>query len=74
MKRLEEIKQELRNMAEKESMKLFRIARRAEKKNCSSELINSIQEEAYWLLHTAMIYPERILKWDFEYTHKYMFK
>lgn len=74
MNRLQSMRFELADMAKAEAMKLWRLARRAEKKNCSLELVTAICEEANWLHTTGTAYPERILSWKFEYEFKYAFK
>ena len=74
MKRLRQMRDELSYMAEREAMKLWRIAKQAEKRNCSAELIRAIREEANWLNTYGYAYPERLLAWEFEYKFKYAFK
>ena len=74
MKRLQEMKKELEYMAEREAMKLWRIARRAEKKGCSAQLVKEIREEGSWCYNTAKVHPDRLLHWRFEYDFKYAFK
>lgn len=74
MKRIQDMRDELKEMAEKEAVRLWRLARRAEKKGCSGTLVAEIREEANWLHTTAQAYPERMLSWDFEYKHKYSFR
>lgn len=74
MKELEEIRWRLKEKAEKEAHRLWRIARRAWKHGCSKELIREIREEARWLHGTAQAYPERMLDWEFEYKFKYAFR
>ena len=74
MKRLEQMKAELEVMAEREAIKLWRIARRAQKHGCSNELVQAIREEANWLYTTGQAYPDRLLDWKFEYEFKYAFK
>lgn len=56
---LKNIKNQLKEISEKESMKLFRIARRLEKHGGSSETILEIRNEAFELHDTA--YPERLI-------------
>lgn len=73
-KRLERIREELEEMAERESLKWFRIARRAIKKGCSEKLIEEIRNEAFWLHNTATTYPDRLIEPDFEYKHKFIFQ
>lgn len=74
MKRLEQMREELKQMAEKEAMNLWRLARRAEKHNVSRDVIHEIREEASWLHTTAQAYPDRLLDWKFTYEHKYAFR
>lgn len=73
-KRLERIKEELEEMAEKECLKWFRIARKATKKGCSEKLIEEIRKEARWLHDTAVTYPDRLIEPNFEYEHKFIFR
>lgn len=72
-KRLNEIGDELRHMAEHESMKVFRMARRAEKKGCSADLVNAIRNEGHDLYNNYMSYPERLLDWRTKSKLKYAF-
>ena len=58
MNRLNEIRWELKEKAEAEATKLWRLARRAEKHGVSA----------------LTAYPERMLEWKFEYEMKYAFK
>lgn len=74
MERLRQIRNELSQMSEREAIKLWRIARQAEKRNCSVELIRAIREEANWLHTNGQSYPERLLEWRFEFIFKYAFK
>ena len=46
MKELEAIRQQLKEMADKEAHKLWRVARRALHHGCSQQLVNAIREEA----------------------------
>lgn len=71
IKRVNEIRDELKEMAEKEAMRLWRLARKAEKKGCSTALVREIREEASWLHREATVYQERIICWKFEYEHKF---
>lgn len=68
-KELQQIREQLKEIAEKESMKLFRMARRLKRHGGSEETINKIREEAFRLHRTA--YPERLLddfiKWEFAF-------
>lgn len=74
MKELEAIRNQLKEKADKEAHRLWRIARRAWKRGCSQQLINAIRAEANWLHTTATAYPERLLEWEFEYKFKYAFR
>lgn len=74
MKRINEIRQELKEMAEQEATRLYRLARRALEKGCGQELVNAIREEANWLHTTAQAYPDRLVEWQFEYNFKYAFR
>lgn len=70
IKRINDIRDELEEMAVKEAMGLWRLARKADKKGCSTALIEEIRIEANWLHTTAQNNPERIIDWTFEYEHK----
>lgn len=70
VKRLREIQNELYEIAEKEAMKLFRLARRCEEHGVSANIIVDIRNEAFELHNTG--YPERLL--DPFKTWKYAFK
>lgn len=74
MKELEAIRWQLKEMAEKEANRLWRIARRALKHGCSQQLVNAIREEARWLHDTGSAYPDRLVHWKFEYDFKYAFR
>lgn len=74
MNELKEIRQKLEDMAEKEAQRLFRLAWRAKAHRCSPETIEKIREEARWLHVTGTAYPDRLLRWEFEYEMKYAFK
>lgn len=74
MKKLKEMREQLKQLAEAEAMKLWRIARRAQKHGCSAELVQKIREEANWLHTTGQAYPDRLLEWEFEYKFKFAFK
>lgn len=74
MKRLEQMRIELEEMATREAIKLWRIARTADKKGCSKELVQAIRDEANWLHTTGQANPHRLLHWKFEYEFKYAFK
>lgn len=73
-KRLKSMRWELKNIAEKEAVKLWRLARKAEKHNVSNELIDKIREEASCIYIIRLAYPERLLERDFEYKFKFAFK
>lgn len=73
-KRLVEIREELQEMAEKEAMKLWRIARKAKKHGCSTKTVQAIREEAHWLHTTGANNPDRLVEWDFEYKFRFAFK
>lgn len=73
-KRIESIRNELKEMAEKEAHYLWRMARRAWKHGCSKELINKIREEANWCHTTAKAYPDRLIHWKSDYDLKFAFK
>lgn len=73
-KKLQDLRFELAQMAEREAYRLYRLARKAKKHGTSTELVHSIQEEASYCLVTLTTYPDRLLSWDFEYKMKYAFK
>lgn len=72
MNELIEIRYQLEDIAERESKKLFRIARKLEKRGGTELIIAEIRNEAF-ALHT-MANPEKLLAWDMEYYFKYAFK
>lgn len=74
MKELKAIRRKLEDMAEKEAIRLFRLARRAEKHGCRPGTVAKIREEAWWLNKEGTAYPDRLLRWQFEYEMKYAFK
>lgn len=74
MKELEEIRQRLKEMAEQETSRLFRLARRAKVHGCKTETVEGIRNEARWLHETGTAYPERLIHWKFEYDFKYAFR
>ena len=74
MKELEEIRWQLKEAADKEAHRLWRLARNAFKHGCSQQLVNAIREEANWLHTNGTAYPDRLIAWDFEYKFKYAFK
>ena len=74
MKEIKEIRNRLREKAEREAIKLWRLARKANKHGCSDELTREIREEAHWLHDTATAYQDRLINWNFEYEHKYAFR
>lgn len=72
--RLMEIRTELEDMARKEGIKLFRLARRAKAKGVSEATVNAIRNEGYNLYtNYASSYPERLLDWKAKYDFKYAF-
>ena len=74
MKELKEIRNRLKEKAEREATKLWRMARNAEKHGCSSKLVHEIREEANWLYDTATAYQDRLIFWEYEYKRKYAFR
>ena len=74
MKELKEIREQLIQMAETEAVGLWRSARNAQKRGCSPETVNKIQEEADWLHTTGTAYPDRLIDWKFGYEFKYAFR
>lgn len=71
--RLTDMRYDLMMMAERESMKLWRLARKAKEHGVSSTVVQSIREEADIMHNTMTAYPERLLDWDFKYKYKYAF-
>lgn len=74
MKEIIKIRDQLTEKIRKESMRLFRLAWKAEQHGCSKTLVEEIRNEARWLDTTAQVYPEKVLCWDFEYKYEYKFK
>lgn len=74
LENLYDIRRELGEIASKEATNLYRLARKAEQHNVSSETVAEIREEANYLFRTVCTYPERLLEWDFEYNTKYAFR
>ena len=74
MKQLKKIKEQLEEMAEREAMRLWRLARKAQKHGCSENDIKKTRDEAAWLHTTGQAYPERMLEDEFTYNFKYAFK
>ena len=74
MERLRNYRFELRELAEQEATKLWRLARRAKAHKVSADTVHKIQEEADYCYRTLTTYPERMLEWDFEYKMQYAFK
>lgn len=72
MKELMEIRNRLKEIAEAEATRLFRMARRAQAHGCKAETVAAIREEAHQLHITG--YPERLVSWDTHYYFKYAFK
>lgn len=74
MKELEKIRNRLKEMSEREAMRLFRLARRAKVHGCKPETVEAIRNEAMWLHTTGTAYPDRLIDWKFEYDFKYAFR
>lgn len=72
--RLRNYRNELKELADKEATKLWRMARRAEKHDVSVDTIHRIREEADYCYRTLTTYPERMIEWEFGYGLKYAFK
>lgn len=72
-KELKSIRNDLKTMAEKETLKLFRLARHAEKKGCTKKLVQNIREEA-WQMYTIQSYPERLIVVEIMCKFKYAFR
>ena len=73
MKEFARMREELANKAEREAIRLFRLARQAEKHNAEYTAL-LIRREAHDLLTNYRTYPERLLAWDFEYKFTYAFR
>ena len=67
---LRAIRSQLCEIAEKEAMYLFRLARKMQKRGCKAESVQACREEAYALHMTG--YPENLLRSDIVW--KYAFK
>lgn len=74
MKELWAIREQLKEMAEREATKLFRLARRAKAHGCKTETVEAIRNEARWLHETGTAYPDRLVHWKLEYDFKYAFR
>ena len=74
MEELKAIRKQLKEMAEKEAIRLWRLARNAEKHDCSHQLVSAIRDEGWWISTNGVTYPERLLDWKFEYEFKYAFR
>lgn len=74
MKEFRKLREELAHRSEREAMKLWRLARRAQAKGCSAKLVQAIGEEANWCYSTGTAYPERLLDDMLEYKMKYAFR
>lgn len=68
MKRLVEITQQIENIRDQESIRLFRMARRAAAHGCSERMVTMIREEAWHLRRMA---PDGLLnpfqRWEFAF-------
>ena len=71
--RLYEIHCELREMAEKEAYKLWKLKWRAIEHNCSQKLIDEIGEEANNLYRNYTAHPEWLLDYEAKNRFKYAF-
>lgn len=72
-KDLDAIRWQLHELAEKESIRVWRLARRAEAKGCSAELVNAIRSEGFALHNEYTAYPERLIAWNTKDRLKYAF-
>lgn len=73
-KEIRNMRQTLIDMAKKEAIRLWRLARRCKKRGISEETVREIHEEACYLDTNVTAYPERILTWDAKYKFKYAFR
>lgn len=73
-RKLDDIRQELINMAAEEAKFLWRMARKAKQHGCSRKLVAEIREEADWCHNTAKSYPDRLIYWKRDFNMKYAFK
>lgn len=71
--RLETIYNELSELAEREAVKVWRMARRAEAKGCSAMLVNEIREEGHKLDTSYKTNPGWFLDWRTKSFLKYAF-
>lgn len=71
---INQLRFELRLAIQKECIKLWRLKRTMETKNCSRESIQEVEREAWDLYHNFTAYPERLLNSLFEYKYKYAFR
>lgn len=74
MREIKRMREELKHKAEREAMKLWRLARRAEKHGVAAEIVRTIRDEADYCHRTLTAYPERVLSWRIEYDTKYAFR
>lgn len=72
-KKINSMREELRQMAEKEAMRVWRLGRRAKAKGCSQKLINEIRDEGFSLYNEYTAYPERLLDNNAKHRLKYAF-
>lgn len=72
-KKLNAIKSELEQMAKREALRVWRMARRAESHGCSKALVNEIRNEGSDLYNNYGTYPERLLEWTTKNKLKYAF-
>lgn len=69
---LRQIREQVKELAEREATKLYRMARNLQKRGGSVETVAAIREEANQLHMTA--YPERLIAWDAAENFKYAFR
>ncbi len=72
-KRLQEINDELREMAEREAYNLYRLAWRAKAHGCKPETVEAIREEARRMYSSITSNPGWLLDWKAKSQFKYAF-
>lgn len=70
---LNKLHYELKEMAGKEAIKVWRMGHRAKAKGCSPELVKEIMDEGWDLYSTYSTYPERLLDFRTKYRLRYAF-
>lgn len=72
-KELQKMRDDLREKAEREAYKVWRLAWRAEHHGCKPKTVEAIRNEAWALYHEYTAYPERLLANEAKNSLKYAF-